>query len=201
MDCVENDPHACGQPMSSAGDTSTCKTCGQKFRGPLPSAKTGARHPTIGQTKDLVLALFMNRTDKTGEPYARHLMRVFSMLPDGVNEEVEHAALLHDSMEDVGVTIDQLRELGYANSVIALVSILTHRHGDTYEGYLRGMAGNLNALAIKMADILDNADEARLGKIYDKDVAEVLRSKYRRALATVDSMIFDITNKPGVAQR
>lgn len=151
--------------------------------------------PSLDDTRNLVKALFAHRRDKCGDPYFNHLERVEKGLPYHATEDMRHAALLHDAIEDVGVTIYQLKKLGYTDQTIALVCDLTHDEKETYERYLDLMRGKWAVLEIKLADLLDNGDERRLRRI-EPETAAVLRKKYRRAIDRVDAMLSEIPTKP-----
>ena len=58
--------------------------------------------------------------------------------------------------------------------------ILTKRKGQAYEDYLAVVKGNPEALLIKLADLDDNKDPARLAALPEV-VAQRLRTKYERA--------------------
>ena len=65
------------------------------------------------------------QTDKAGQPYILHPLRVLNNL--GLNAPLEHqmAALLHDVMEDCGVTRQMLKDQGFPEAVIVAVEHLT----------------------------------------------------------------------------
>lgn len=93
-----------------------------------------------------------------------HSQRVFNLLKDfGYAEEVRVGGLLHDVIEDAGVTVEELKALGCSDRTIELVLLATHdvklKHGDDQWVMLLAQliqADDLDAWAIKTADILDN---------------------------------------------
>lgn len=73
------------------------------------------------------------------------------------------AALLHDVIEDGGVTFDDLRQMGYSERTVELVQLSTHDMAvtDNTERWLLMMAKlvaarNEDAWRIKLADLTDN---------------------------------------------
>jgi (p)ppGpp synthase/HD superfamily hydrolase len=96
--------------------------------------------------------------DKSGKPYVLHSLRVMLRLED---ETAQMAAVLHDVVEDTGVTLDQLRAAGFNEEVCEAVDCLTRRPGEPYEELIRRAAGNPIARRIKLADLEDNMDPRR----------------------------------------
>jgi (p)ppGpp synthase/HD superfamily hydrolase len=139
--------------------------------------------PTIEDTKALIARAHAKQTDKAGKPYVEHLMRVYhrlkqkrSSVPDHLPspedwEQVLHAGLLHDILEDTPYTADDLRALGYAEAVIGRVEIVTRRESErlTYPEKIRQIAGtgDIGAILIKLADNEDNSDPQRVRALPD----------------------------------
>ena len=73
----------------------------------------------------LAIELHKDQKDKLGEPYILHVERVAENFPKDSLEYL--VALLHDTVEDTGVTIDDLRYLGLPESVLEAVDAITHR--------------------------------------------------------------------------
>ena len=68
--------------------------------------------------------------------------------------DAKMVALLHDVVEDSDVTLEQLREQGFAESVVAAVDCLTRRPTETYEAFIHRVA--LNPLAARVQQVLDD---------------------------------------------
>lgn len=96
----------------------------------LRTTKKHEQMPTIEETQAWVHDLHHGQTDKAGQPYVDHVLRVHSRLlslfPDA-SADVEHAALLHDAIEDCDVTADNLRRRGYSDAKIRIVEAVTKR--------------------------------------------------------------------------
>ncbi|MGG7568138.1 HD domain-containing protein [Rhodovulum sp. DZ06] len=153
-------------------------------RAPAPS---GA--PDLLDTELWVLALFREVTDKAGAPYFDHLDRVAEahdrLFPHAPEEET-HAAWLHDVIEDCGVTEAEILARGYAPAVARIVAAVTKTGPAPYGEWVAGIAasGDAGAMRVKIADLSDNADPARLARLDEADAAR-LRAKYAGAAETL----------------
>lgn len=125
---------------------------------------TRVAHPDLGQSIELSIRAHEGQIDKSGRPYFLHPLRVAMRLANCTPEE-RHAALLHDVVEDTPVTLDDLRNMGYSDEIIALVDLLTRRKpaGETHNQYIERLvtSGNAKALRVKLADVYDNMSPAR----------------------------------------
>jgi (p)ppGpp synthase/HD superfamily hydrolase len=120
--------------------------------------------PDLGQSIEIMRHAHEGQLDKSGRPYYLHPLRVAMRLVHCTPEE-RHAALLHDVVEDTPLTLDDLKALGYSDEVLELVDILTRRlpAGESHRVYLERIvdSGNVKALRVKLADVLDNMSPAR----------------------------------------
>lgn len=133
------------------------------------------------QAYQLAARLHSNQLDKAGHPYIEHLTRVLLRVQArGGDHGQQVAALLHDAIEDGKASAEQLIWLGVPAETISTIKILTKRKGQAYEDYLAVVKGNPEALLIKLADLDDNKDPARLAALPEV-VAQRLRTKYERA--------------------
>jgi hypothetical protein len=96
---------------------------------------------------------FRGRKDKDGQPYILHLLRVMLSVPDPA---YRIAAVLHDVVEDTTMTMEDLRETGFADRDLEVIDLLTHRPEDSYCDYVLRLSRNPAARACKMADLGDN---------------------------------------------
>jgi (p)ppGpp synthase/HD superfamily hydrolase len=123
-----------------------------------------APHPDLGDSIELSRKAHDGQMDKCGRPYYLHPLRVAMRLSHCSAEE-RHAALLHDVVEDTAVTLENLRDMGYSDEVLALVDLLTRRKpaGESHNQYLERIvaSGNVKALRVKLADVYDNMSPAR----------------------------------------
>ena len=128
----------------------------------------------------------MGQTDKSGLPYVFHPFHVAEQMKD---EYTTVAALLHDTLEDTWVTPDFLRKEGYPEEVVEALILLTHKKGEPYLDYVRRIAVNPIARAVKRADLAHNSDLTRLESAgyADMDKARKRVEKYRKAAEILDS--------------
>ncbi|USQ96155.1 HD domain-containing protein [Caulobacter sp. RL271] len=130
----------------------------------------------------IILATDAHRgqVDKAGAPYILHPLRVMLAQTDDVRRI---AAVLHDVVEDCGVTPDTLRAR-FGDAVADAVMALTRGDDEDYDAFIARCAANPVARDVKRADIGDNLDLSRLATVTDRDRERA--AKYQRALAQLD---------------
>ncbi|AVJ33678.1 phosphohydrolase [Stenotrophomonas sp. MYb57] len=134
----------------------------------------------VERARMLALEAHAGQVDKAGHPYIGHVGRVAAAVRG--DDEAEAVAWLHDVIEDCPAFAGQVQAFpAPLQDAVRLLSRTPAADADTY--YARISADPL-ALKVKLADIADNADEARLASL-DAATAERLRDKYRRALAAL----------------
>ena len=114
--------------------------------------------------------------DKAGDPYYLHPITVALRLE---GEEERITALLHDTIEDTELELEDLRRFGFSENVIEAVRLLTRNGGDYLE-YISRLKGNSLARAVKIEDLRHNLDLSRLAEITERDLRRA--AKYRKAL-------------------
>ena len=114
--------------------------------------------------------------DKSGREYIMHPIRVAERCKD---PRAKIVALLHDTIEDTGVTAEYLHSEGFPDEIINGVLSMTKQEGESYEDFVRRAAKNPIGKEVKIADLEDNMDIRRLQKITEDDVARF--RKYLRA--------------------
>jgi guanosine-3',5'-bis(diphosphate) 3'-pyrophosphohydrolase len=144
--------------------------------------KAATKQPSLQDTIDLARKAHEGQIDKSGQPYVEHPLRMMQSL-DG--EDAKIVALLHDVVEDTPITLDMLRSAGYGEHVIEAVDCLTKREGETYEAFITRAAANPLAHQVKIADLKDNMNPARISNPTEKDRQRM--EKYRRALQQLES--------------
>ncbi len=127
----------------------------------------------IGKAFELAFRAHRGQSDKLGEPYITHLVRVASAVDD---PQAQIVALLHDVIEDCDVTRDNIA-LDFGPDVADAVDAMTKRDGEVYEDYLCRLRQNPVALTVKRADLADNSAPARLARL-PGDVRARLQAKY-----------------------
>lgn len=122
-------------------------------------------------------AAHKNQVDKTGMPYVYHPFHLAEQMKD---EETTIAALLHDVAEDTEMTVDDLRAMGFSESVCDALRLLTHDKNVPYLDYVALIKENPIAKAVKLADLRHNSDLTRLDTVTEKDLQRV--EKYQAAI-------------------
>ncbi len=117
------------------------------------------------------------QTDKTGLPYIYHPIHLAEQMTDEVTTCV---ALLHDVVEDTDLTFEDLEAYGFPSEVIAAMRLLTHDDAVPYMDYVKEIAKNPIAKAVKLADLVHNSDLSRLDTIDEKALKRA--EKYKQAM-------------------
>jgi len=115
--------------------------------------------------------------DKSGIPYIFHPTHIAEQMD---NETACSAALLHDVVEDTGLTFEDLKNKGVSDKALDIIRILTHDDSsEEYMAYIHRIkdSGNADALKIKLADLKHNSDVTRLGKVEPKLLDRIERYK------------------------
>ncbi len=117
------------------------------------------------------------QTDKAGEPYIRHPLRVMRAMDTDTERVV---AVLHDVVEDSPYTLEHIQGR-FGADVRDAVDCLTRREDEDYvEEFVARAAEDDTARAVKRADIEDNMNLTRLS---DLDVGDFERlQRYHEAL-------------------
>lgn len=139
-------------------------------------------------TPDYDEALALARTAHAGQvragsglPYVTHPVAVAEALrADGQPLEVVVAGLLHDTVEDTDVTLDEVRSR-FGDEVAALVDAVTRRDDETYVEFVERVAvAGPGARALKRADVTHNLSDL-------PDDKASLRGRYERALGRLSA--------------
>ncbi len=142
---------------------------------------------TLEDTLIFATTLHRGQTDKAGQPYILHPIRVMHNL--GLDAPLEHqmAALLHDVMEDCGVTRQMLEDQKFPEAVIAAVEHLTKdAQGEAdYDKAITRVLRNPIAVKVKLADLTDNMRRERIANPTQKD--EERMKKYDAAKARLEA--------------
>lgn len=117
------------------------------------------------------------QVDKSGKPYIGHLERVAARTAKEAGSQAVAVAWLHDTVEDTGTTLDQLRQQGIPENVVTAVDAITKRPGEARDDYLQRVKDVPLALTVKASDVADNTDPQRMQAL-DEDMRNRLRDKY-----------------------
>jgi (p)ppGpp synthase/HD superfamily hydrolase len=155
---------------------------------------------TLDDALALVVAKFHGVTDKAGQPYVLHCLRVMLGVSGSFAQQV---AVMHDLIEDTDVTLPDLRALRFAEEVIAGVELVTHLGSDSYADYVVRLKANELARQVKVADLHDNYSIGRVAyrdQHSSEDASRIQRyilsyqfltdvtdeSSYRRQMASLE---------------
>lgn len=135
----------------------------------------------VTMAKSIASVRHAGQTDKSGQPYIGHVARVAARVADDPDHET--VAWLHDVVEDTRMELSDLA-LVFEPHIVAAVDAITRRAGEDPADYYQRVRDNELACRVKLADIADNSDPARLA-ILDSVTRERLERKYRRAREAV----------------
>lgn len=139
----------------------------------------------ISYVADLAKKLHEGQFDKGGEPYFNHVEAVaMALIPFGGNAVA--GGYLHDSIEDTGITADELeKEHNIPTSVVEAVCFVSRNlypEGVTYMNMIRAVAKDGSYMS-RLIKIADNAHNSRTDRIIPGADAEFLsfsRNRYSR---------------------
>ncbi|MDZ7692258.1 MAG: hypothetical protein U5K69_14175 [Balneolaceae bacterium] len=130
----------------------------------------------IEKSLQIALEAYKGQTDKAGETYILHPLRLMSQMD---TKEEMAVALLHDVVEDSDYSGSDLLDEGIPEPVVAAVEYLTKNDGESYDEFTDRVLDNELATKVKIADIEDNMNILRLDSIGEKDLKRV--AKYHKA--------------------
>ena len=141
----------------------------------------------IYKSLEIVSKVFSEKCDKGGFPYIIHLLKVYSNVSD-YKEKV--CALLHDIIEDTDITYDDLRDVGYSEEIIDILTILTKIKGEDYRDYIKRIidSGNTHAMNIKLADLRHNMDSGRIKNPRGNDYERITK-RYEPAYEKISNKL------------
>ncbi len=128
--------------------------------------------PTLEDAILLAVQAHRGQVDKVGQPYIVHPLRVMLRLE---GEAAQIVGVLHDVVEDCGISFDDLRAQGYAEEILQALDCVTRRPDETYEQFVDRARANPLARQVKRADLEDNMDIRRLPAITEKDAERLNR--------------------------
>jgi (p)ppGpp synthase/HD superfamily hydrolase len=104
----------------------------------------------------VAIRVHAGQTDKQGEPYLLHILRVI----EGVSDEAKVVAALHDVSEDSGLDLIDV-PFALSHREIDAIELLTKLPAETYAEYIDHIAmahtaAGLLAREVKLADLRDN---------------------------------------------
>ncbi|MCE6978140.1 HD domain-containing protein [Pseudomonas frederiksbergensis] len=137
---------------------------------------------TLERAIAIAAAAHEGQVDKGGAPYILHPLKV--MLRVNTLEE-RIVAVLHDVVEDCGISFDDLRREGFSETVLMAIASVTKVPGESYEEFIERAAQNPIGRVVKLADLEENSDLSRIAQPSWEDLERV--EKYRRAIGVLRS--------------
>jgi (p)ppGpp synthase/HD superfamily hydrolase len=143
---------------------------------------------TLERAIALAATVHAGQRDKAGAPYILHPLRMMLKMK---TIETQMAAVLHDVVEDCGVSPGLLAYEGFPTAVVEAVGALTKKitNGieEPYEDFIRRAALNPIARLVKLADLEDNMDLSRIAGPTARDHARI--EKYKAAKVVIEKAI------------
>ena len=140
----------------------------------------------LAKAIEMALKAHEGQVDKSGMPYAGHVMRVMQA---GRTHDEKIVGVLHDLVEDTHWTFDMLLEEGFPPHIVdALRCVTKISEDEPYEEFIKRVKTNPLAVAVKINDLTDNMDIRRLATITEADVQR-LRKYLKAYRELVESMV------------
>ena len=142
----------------------------------------------IKKAKALAESAHKGQFDKAGQPYILHpLVLAEDLKGRGYEDKYIVVALLHDTLEDTDLTIDEIcttLDISTDSDIIEALKLLTHEQSVPYMTYIERLKCNKIARIVKMADLRHNMDLSRISHVTEKDLARI--EKYKKAYALLE---------------
>ncbi|MFJ2710228.1 HD domain-containing protein [Pseudomonas sp. NPDC087346] len=122
------------------------------------------------------------QVDKGGAPYILHPLKVMLRM---TTLEERIVAVLHDVVEDCGISLDDLRKEGFSEEVLSAIESVTKVPGESYGDFVERAALNPIGRLVKLADLEENSDLSRIASPSWEDLERI--EKYRRAIGRLRS--------------
>ena len=136
--------------------------------------------PLTKKAMQLAFRAHLGQMDSNGVPYIFHPIHLAEQMDDEISCCV---ALLHDTVEDTEVTLEELRR-EFPQEVTDAVALLTHTKDVGYFDYVRAIKQNPVAKKVKLADLAHNSDQTRCdGSSIPREQLLRWREKYQKAKA------------------
>jgi (p)ppGpp synthase/HD superfamily hydrolase len=139
---------------------------------------------TLERAIAIAAAAHEGQRDKADAPYILHPLRVMLRV---TAEAARITAVLHDVVEDCeGWSFERLLAEGFSSEIIDALKSVTKREGETYDAFVKRACENPIGRRVKLADLHDNCDLARIANPTASDLERIAR--YRRAIAYIESL-------------
>ena len=130
--------------------------------------------------KQIAKAAHKNQIDKAGVDYFEHVKTVGDA---GETIEEKIVGYLHDVVEDSHITITDLSEHGFSDSILSAVDAITRRKSESWRKYIQRAGDNSIAAKVKINDLKHNSDLSRIASPGEVDLSR--QRKYQAAIANL----------------
>lgn len=135
---------------------------------------------------------YQGRTDRQGEPYVAHAIRVMLAVE---GDEARAVAMLHDAIEWGSLSVRELLGEHFPTRVVEAVDAMTRREDEALEAWMARVLECELALEVKLADLRDNAQQWRLDAMPDAETRERMLQKYRRSAELLGTTLDEICGR------
>jgi (p)ppGpp synthase/HD superfamily hydrolase len=137
----------------------------------------------IKKAADYANFMHAGQKRKDGKDYFTHVEAVAQIVQDNwlaqgadaiwndFKDNVIAAAYLHDTIEECGVTKQQLIDEGFSQQTAKLVEVLSKKEGENYFDFIMRINKDrlrFGAVAVKLADLQHNMSDLNEGSLKDK---------------------------------
>jgi GTP diphosphokinase / guanosine-3',5'-bis(diphosphate) 3'-diphosphatase len=134
---------------------------------------------SLDRAIEIAASAHRGQTDKGGEPYILHPLRVMFRM---ATLEEKIVAVLHDVVEDSDWTLEQLSGEGFSPAVLTALEALTKRPGEDRISAARRAAAVPLARSVKLADNAENSALSRIPNPSAKDLERLEQYRQVRAI-------------------
>ena len=137
---------------------------------------------TLNKAIEIAALAHADRIGEDGEAEILHPLRVMLRLQA---EDERQTAMLHDVIEDCGMTAAELHAAGFSAEVVAAVEVLTGQAGESYEQYIKRVITSPLAVRVKQADIEEHASVVRRQPVSAEQLERL--GNYQRACVVLSA--------------
>lgn len=131
----------------------------------------------LAKAINLALKAHEEQVDKSGMPYAGHVMRVMAA---GRTIDEKIVGVLHDVVEDTDWTFEALLNEGFPEYIVDALRCVTKLSDDEpYNEFIERVKTNPLAIEVKINDLTDNMDIRRYKELSEWDIKRL--KKYLKA--------------------
>ncbi len=139
---------------------------------------------TLAKAIEIAARAHAERIGEDGEPEILHPLRLMLRLHF---DDERQAAMLHDVIEDCGLSAEDLHAAGFSAEVVAAVEVLTGREGESYDQYIQRVVKLPLAVRVKRADVEEHASVVRRQPVSDQQLERL--GNYQRARAALAAAV------------